>query len=126
MKEEQPIRSIEPNALIENAGGFHKQGYRFVQVCATKLDENAYELTYSFDKDYKLENLRVTITPDIVLPSITEVYKGAFLYENEITELFGLKFKGMNVDYNGHFYKKKMERPFSVDTNKVDEACQKE
>ena len=33
------------------------QGYRFVQICCTRVPEG-FELTYSFDKDYELKNLR--------------------------------------------------------------------
>ena len=59
------------------------------------------------------------------MPSITGVYEGAYLYENEIRELFGVKFKGINVDYNGHLYKKKAEAPFAAGANKEDESCRK-
>jgi ech hydrogenase subunit D len=124
-REEQPIKNVEPNELIGAVEELHKKGCRFVQACCTKLAENQFEITYSFDKDYKLENLRVTIPQEIELPSITGAYGGAFLYENEMHELFGISFKGINIDFKGHLYKKKVKYPFNVDTNKVDESCQK-
>jgi len=124
-RETQPIKNIEPKELIAKVEEFHKQGYRMVQACCTKLTENGFEVTYSFDKDYKLENLRVTIPQEIELPSVTGVYGGAFLYENEMHELFGISFKGINVDFKGHLYKKKIKYPFSAES-KVDESCQRE
>ena len=123
-RETQPIKNIEPKELIAKVDEFHKQGYRMVQACCTKLAEDSFEITYSFDKEYKLENLRVTIPQEIELPSITGVYGGAFLYENEMHELFGISFKGINVDFKGHLYKKKIKYPFTVES-KVDESCQK-
>jgi ech hydrogenase subunit D len=74
--------------------------------------DGKFELTYSFDKDYAFTSMRVTVTPETEVQSITGVYGGAFLYENEIKELFGVKFAGINIDYNGHFYKKKIDAPF--------------
>jgi len=125
VKEEQPVRNIEPNDLPGNAEEYRKNGFRFVQACCTKLAENIFEITYSFDKDYKFENLRITVTQETEIPSVSGVYKGTFLYENEIRELFGVNIKGINVDYNGHLYKKKMNHPFNTDTNKADETCQR-
>jgi len=122
--ENQPLKNISSKQLLANIKKLHQQGYRIVQICCTKL-EGKFELTYSFDKDYKYASVRITITLENEVPSITGIYRGAFLYENEIRELFGIRFRGINVDYNGHLYKKRMEAPFAVDTNKVDNSCQK-
>jgi ech hydrogenase subunit D len=124
--EDQPLKNIAPKELLANAGELHKQGCRIVQICCTKLAGNKFELTYSFDRDYRYTSLRVTVSSESEVPSITSVYGGAYLYENEIRELFGVKFKGINVDYNGHLYKKKAEAPFAIASNKEDAQCQKE
>ena len=125
MREEQPIRSITEKELVGSAEDYKRRGYRFVQMCCTKLSEDAFELTYSFDKDYKFENLRVTVPKDAKLPSITGAFQGTFLYENEIRELFGIDFEGISVDYRGHMYKKSKKTPFATDTDKAEETCQK-
>jgi len=124
-RESQPIKSIEVNELVKEVEKLHKSGHRIVQAFATKLGEDSFEVTYSFDKDYKLQNLRITVSQEIAIPSITPVYGGGFLYENEMHELFGLNFVGINVDFKGHLYKKKIQFPFAQDTNKVDESCQR-
>lgn len=121
----QPLKKIMPKVLLADVRKFHRQGYRIVQICCTKLAGNKFELTYSFDKDYNFTNLRVTIPAKSEVPSITGIYAGAFLYENEIRELFGVKFRGINVDYNGHLYKKKVKAPFSIYTRKENSICQK-
>ena len=65
------------------------EGYRLVQVGCSTLP-SAYELTYSFDREYRFRNLRITVTPDEEVPSISVIYPNAFLYENEIHDLFGV------------------------------------
>jgi len=110
--ESQPVRTVTQKELLSGAQELKEQGYRIVQICCTMI-EGSFELTYSFDKDYGFTSMRLTVTPKTEVRSITGVYGGAFLYENEIKELFGVKFKGINIDYNGHFYKKKVATPFA-------------
>jgi len=123
--EEQPIKKVEPGGLLADVALFYTQGYRLVHICCTRLADDSFELTYAFDKDYKLHNLRITVNRETEIPSITQVYGGAFLYENEINELFGVKIKGINLDFGGHLYKKKIAFPFSMKMAKVDATCLK-
>jgi ech hydrogenase subunit D len=123
--EEQPIRNVAPEGLLAAAEEMHMGGFRLVQICCTKLAEDSFELTYSFDKDYRFENLRVPASKETEMPSVSGVFKGSFLYENEIRELFGIGFRGISVDYNGHLYKKRVQTPFALDTKKGGDACQK-
>ena len=37
--------------------------------------------------------------------SITGTYWPAFIYENEMHDLFGIKFMHMELDYEGNFFK---------------------
>ncbi len=46
--------------LLGKAAQYKKDGYRMVQILCTRVPEG-YELTYSFDKDYVMENLRVVV-----------------------------------------------------------------
>ena len=46
------------------------------------------------------------------LRDITGSYGAAFIYENELQDLFGVKVEGLNLDFKGHFYMKAMETPF--------------
>jgi len=122
---EQPVKAVKLKELLGEAEAYKEKGYRLVHICCTKLAENSFELTYAFDKDYKLENLRITAARETEIPSVTRIFPGAFLYENEIMEFFGVAIKGVSVDFKGHLYKKKVEHPFAVDTDKVDESCKK-
>jgi ech hydrogenase subunit D len=123
MIEEQPKTRIELKDLLERAEKFFKEGYRLVLVTCTKIEDD-YEITYSFDKDYSFQSLRMTIAAGTEIPSISSIYWGAFIFENEIHDLFGIKVNGMNVDYKGNLYKTAIPHPFSVDSLKEVESCQ--
>jgi ech hydrogenase subunit D len=109
--ESQPLKVVTQEELLSVTQVMRKEGYRIVQISCTMLD-GKFELTYSFDKDYAFKSLRLTVPMDAEVKSISGIYGGAFLYENEIKELFGAKFTGISIDYNGHFYKKKIDAPF--------------
>ena len=111
--EEQPITNLDRKDLVAKVAELKKDGYRLVQVCATTGAEN-FEVTYSFDKDYKILNLRLSIPrADAVVPSITGEYFGAFTYENELQDLFGMKVTDLKLDFKGNFYQLAKKTPFN-------------
>ena len=114
MSEPQEIIPIQKDALLGAVSDLFARGYRMVQIGCTTLD-NAYELNYSFDKDYHFKNLRVTAQREDEIQSISVIYPNAFLYENEIHDLFGIKIKNMSVDYKGAFYRTAIKTPFSIE-----------
>lgn len=113
-REEQPIEVIGIETLMDRVAAKKIEGTRLVQIgCA--VVEGTNEITYSFeDRDHRLTNLRIVVEPGGTLPSITPVYWGAFVYENEIHDLYGLTVTGINVDYGGHFYATKVPFPFAA------------
>jgi ech hydrogenase subunit D len=106
-----PVREIRAEDLLESAKRMKDDGYRLVQVSCTRTE--GYEMTYSFDRDYDLRHLRVNIPETAGLCSLSDFYGGAFLYENEIHDLFGVTFTGLKIDYGGKFYKTKIPFPLS-------------
>lgn len=96
--------SITPDQVVGACARMKAQGYRFVTMTCTALDENELEILYHFDKDFELSHLRLNISCDSHLPSISAVYFCAFLVENEIRDLFGLRFQGLPLDYAGTLY----------------------
>ena len=104
MSQEQ-IEIITLETLADKVKAKHEQGHRLVQISATRLPAQV-ELTYSFDLDSQLTNLRLCIPGvDSHLPSISPIYGCAILYENEIHDLFDVKVDGLTVDFHGNFYK---------------------
>lgn len=109
---EQVIHEIDASALREKAAAYRKDGWRLVQICSTTLD--VFELSYSFTKDDRFEHLRLRLPlENAQVPSITGEYFGAFAYENEIHDLFGIRFEGLKLDYMGNFFKTSVSKPFA-------------
>ncbi len=119
----QTITPIGVGDVVAKADQAKKNGYRLVQVGCTKIGDD-FEIIYVYDKDYALLNYRITVKQDTVIPSISGVYFGAFVYENEIHDLYGIHVSGMNIDFKGTFYRTAIKHPFSVTITKEDDSCQ--
>lgn len=105
------IISIGPGDLVPSVLQIKNDGFRLVQMCATRTKEG-FELSYSFAKDYDMVNLRLEIAEDDEITSISNIYEPAFLYENEIVDLFGVKIKLITKDYKGNLYRIEKKTPF--------------
>ncbi len=105
------IISIGPGDLVSRVLQIQHDGYRLVQICATRT-KTGYELNYSFGKEYDLVNLRLEIDEDTQIMSISNIYEPAFLYENEIVDLFGVKINLITTDYKGNLYRITKKTPF--------------
>ncbi|HJV36593.1 NADH-quinone oxidoreductase subunit C [Geomonas sp.] len=120
MSETQEIIPVAKCDLVGMVAELFAEGYRLVQIGCSTLS-GGYELTYSFDRDYRFTNLRFSVAPDEQVPSISAIYPGAFLYENEIHDLFGVEIMHIAVDYRGTLYRTALATPFSVDNVKLPE-----
>jgi ech hydrogenase subunit D len=116
MSNEDLIQDIETAAvcdLLAIVQDAKTADERLSQICATLADESL-EILYTFVKDNIIKNYKLIIdarAPE--LQSITTIYPYAFLYENEMHDLFGVKFKNLTVDYDGKFYKLAKETPWN-------------
>ena len=113
-REAQEIEAIDLADLLGRVGERKTAGDRLVAIsCAVVEGEN--EITYSFeDRDHRFVHLRITVPPGATIPSVTPSFWGAFVYENEIHDLYGITVTGMNVDFGGHFYATKVPYPFAA------------
>jgi ech hydrogenase subunit D len=99
-------------ALVDRVRELHKARCRLVQIGATRLPERV-ELNYSFDDNGRLLNLRLELPSENPrVPSISAVYWCAFIYENEIHDLFKVDVDGMAIDFQGKFYQTSVKFPF--------------
>lgn len=121
--EQQTTIAISTDELVARTAQMKKEGNRLVQIGCTKIEDD-FEINYVFDKDFVMTNLRITVKQDTVVPSVSSVYFGAFVYENEIHDLYGITVSGMNIDFGGHFYRTTIKNPFSVTITKEDTSCQ--
>lgn len=120
MSEPQEVVPVEKSDLVGIVAELFAEGYRLVQIGCSTLP-NAYELSYSFDREYRFKNLRFTVAPGEEVPSISVIYPGAFLYENEIHDLFGVVITHIAIDYRGTLYRTALSTPFSVSNVKLPE-----
>ena len=111
MSFEQTLETIALEALLEKTRVLRSQGYRLVQVSATRLPEE-FEITYSYDRDGALHSLRLGLPAAAPrLPSISPIYGAAVLYENELHDLFNIQVEGMTVDFHGNLYQMAVKYP---------------
>jgi ech hydrogenase subunit D len=59
-----------------------------------------------------MTNLIFSVGEDEEVISISDIFPPAFLYENEIHDLFGINIKMMNVDYKGNLYRLSQKTPY--------------
>ena len=110
---EHVIVEITPDQLLGNVMALKNNKLRLSQICCAYSNEKI-ELSYSFADDNTNEyiNLRIVMDKNDEVCSITEFYPYAFLYENEMKELFGVNIHMINLDYNHKLYRLKDETPF--------------
>lgn len=111
MKENYQLIVIDPSDLINKVLEERRKNNRLIQICAVSVDDG-YELSYSFAEGYDFVNYRLNIAEDVEIPSISDFFPSAALYENEMKELFGVKIQHINLDYNNQLYKIDVETPF--------------
>ena len=94
------------DGLLARTGEFKAKGWRFVQCCATRLGEGIFELLYTFcdDATNEVASLRVRVTALDEVPTVGALYPCAFMFENEMHDLFGINVVGITLDYDGNFY----------------------
>jgi ech hydrogenase subunit D len=117
MIEKLEMITIEKGSLVETAAALRSSGYRLVQICSTTL-AGSYEMNYSFDKDLQFKNIRFAIGPGEAVPSISLIYGSAFLYENEIHDLFGINIENIAIDFHGTLYRTLVPTPFALQSVK--------
>ncbi len=127
-RERQELEEIPVAALLERVQRLRGEGYRLVHIACTRLVADQ-EVSYCFDKDgqsldspdaaalHGMLTVRVRLPiHDPELPSISPFYWSAFLYENEMHDLFGVKVNGMAVDFQGHLYTTMVPTPYVTRT----------
>ena len=114
---EQETETVDVQTLSKRVAELSSAGWRLVQACATLVGEQ-FEVTYSFDLQYRLLNLRLYIPKQgAQLPGIGPSFPASFTYENEFQDLFGIKVTGLNPDFEGKFYRKAVQAPFASPGN---------
>lgn len=102
-----------------------EDGWRFVQMLALAT-EDGVNLVYSFMKDGVLVNHEIEgVKPQDHVPSITDQFLAAFVFENEAHDLFGVQIDDIAIDFGGHFYAVSQASPMTVISPAQKEAREK-
>ena len=102
-KETQSVVDIGIDRLLQEVDALRSAGWRIVQVLAiSSAAEN--EVSYSFGLGMEMKSLRIRVPAESNVPSITAFYPAAFLYENEIRDLFGVRIERIAGDWDGRVY----------------------
>lgn len=101
------------------------EGWRFIQTHAVYNDPNV-DLYYSFMKNGEIINYRIEgVTKQDVVPSITDIFLAAFVFENEARELFGVDMRDIAIDFQGALYAPAEAEPMRVITPEQKAAIEK-
>lgn len=113
---------ITIDRLIPETMRLKEEGYRLVTLTGNTLPEEAWQIIYTFDRNYQLVHLTLSFPAGEIVPSISPVFWAAFLVENELQDLFGLRFQGLAVDYERTLFLEDPEQapPFSRQFGKGD------
>lgn len=95
-------KEITIENLLDEVKYYHDSGYRFVTTTCIDMGDK-FQIYYHFDKDMKLENLKLIVDKNTRVPSISSIYFCSILSENEMQDMFGIEFDGLVVDYGGKF-----------------------
>lgn len=109
--EEQYFETASPEDVPGIAERLKGEGYRLVQLCGV-TKEGLTEVLYTFDKEFKLRNYRVDVPFGTQVKSITPWYWSAFVYENEVHDLFDVEFTESRLDYKGNFFRMSAKAPW--------------
>ncbi len=94
--------------IVGEAAKIKVEGYTLLTISCVETGENRLELIYHFDRDFNMRNFRLSVSKDAVVPSLSCVYWAAFLVENEIQDLFSLRFSNLVIDFNRTLYLEKV------------------
>ena len=93
-------KEIAPEHIVPEAQAKFDAGYRLVGITVLAADDQHVELLYHYDKANDMAHLRVKIQKDLPVPSISGTYFCALLAENEVQDLFDVRFDGLVLDFN--------------------------
>lgn len=107
----QTFETAAPGDIPALAESLKAEGYRMAQICGV-TKQGCTEVIYTFDKDFDVRNFKVDIPFGTQVKSITPWYWAAFVYENEIHDLFDVEFTDSKLDYKGNFFRMSQKTPW--------------
>lgn len=125
MREEYSLETVDIPTLYKIMLEKQRAGYRLAQICATAF-EGYNEVIYSVVDGYKFENYKIIVPIDTEINTISDFFPSAMLYENEMKELFDVKIKSINPDYDNKLYRIAVKTPFKKEVKEAVKVIKKE
>jgi len=97
--------TVNMDSLLSAIESMKQKGARFITITAKDLDETNAEVLYHFEVEDHVETIHLIAKKSEPINSITSIYLAAFIGENEVQDLFNLKFSGLAVDLGGKMLK---------------------
>lgn len=118
MSVKQDFRPLALDQLIDTCKEYKEKGYRLDQLLPKLERDNTITLIYTFVMGEEIVNFKIggIIKNETVVPSVTELFIAAFVFENEAHELYGVNIEGNVLDFKGYFYKfpEGVEAPMTI------------
>lgn len=122
---ESAFKPLEVEGIAPLAAQMKEQGWRYVQMLCVNTEEGI-DVIYSFMKDGVLDNYEVKgVKKGTTIPSITDQFLAAFVFENEAHDLFGIDISNIAIDFEGNFYALSQKEPMTVVSPEQHAARQK-
>ena len=111
--------------LVASAAALKEAGMRFMACHAQRADEGRFDLTYAFVEDAtgRIVSLQMNIASDEVVPSVGSLFPVAFMFENEMHDLYGVNVDGITIDFDGQFYHLHIPEPMAAAPEKAQKAA---
>jgi len=111
---ETHFETMQPSEISDKVTQLKEDDWRFVQILGTVTDEGV-DVQYTFMKDAVLTNYTVKgVKKGTKLPSITDKFLSAFVFENETHDLFGVEIENIAIDFGGNFYIVSEKEPMTI------------
>ena len=118
MSVKQDFRPLAIDQLIDTCKEYKEKGYRLDQLLPKLERDDTITLIYTFVMGEEIVNFKIggIIKNETVVPSVTELFIAAFVFENEAHELYGVNIEGNVLDFKGNFYKfpEGVEAPMTI------------
>ena len=107
---------VDKAELILEVQGMLTQKARFGTATCLDLGDH-FEVIYHFEFEDSVEfakNIRVSVSKEDTLPSISNIYLCAALIENEIQDHFNIRISGLALDFKTRFLRAKESPEFAL------------
>lgn len=118
MSVKQDFRPLALDQLLDTCKEYKEKGYRLDQLLPKLERDDTITMIYTFVMGEEIVNFKIggIIKNETVVPSVTELFIAAFVFENEAHELYGVNIEGNVLDFKGNFYKfpEGIEAPMTI------------